>query len=97
MGCSKWDVIEYLGRKEDVCYYLEATAEEARAMAARYAMPTMMWRRDVVRAQDMGRLSRDINLNSDGIRKELSEIEDISQDTIAQIAEMLSAQPSVAT
>ena len=85
---TKWDVTDRLRTKEDVCLYLEACAEEdpGDGSLIRAAL------NDIVRAQNMSRLSRDIGITRKGLYKALSEEGNPSFATVMRITRALGMQ-----
>ena len=85
---TKWDVTDRLRTKEDVCLYLEACAEEdpGDGSLIRAAL------NDIVRAQNMSRLSRDIGITRKGLYKALSEDGNPSFATVMRITRALGMQ-----
>ncbi len=85
---TKWDVTDRLRTKEDVCLYLEACAEDdpGDGSLIRAAL------NDIVRAQNMSRLSRDIGITRKGLYKALSEDGNPSFATVMRITRALGMQ-----
>lgn len=86
---TKWDVTEHLRTREDVCFYLEAAAEEdpGDGSLIRAALS------DVARAQNMSRLALlDAGITRKGLYKALSEDGNPSFATVMKVTRALGLQ-----
>ncbi len=84
----RWDVTDYLRTKEDICYYLEAAAEEdpGDGSLIRVAL------NDIARAQNMSSLAREAGMTREGLYKALSENGNPSFATVMRITRALGMQ-----
>ena len=85
---TRWDVTEHLHTKEDVRLYLAACAEEdpGDGSLIRAAL------NDIVRAQNMSRLAREIGMTREGLYKALSENGNPTFATVMRITRALGMQ-----
>ena len=85
---TRWDVTEHLRTKEDVRLYLAACAEEdpGDGSLIRAAL------NDIVRAQNMSRLAREIGMTREGLYKALSEDGNPTFATVMRITRALGMQ-----
>ena len=85
---TKWDVSEHLRRREDVCHYVQACAEEdpGDGSLIRAAL------NDVARAGNMSSLARDIGMSREGLYKALSVHGDPTFATVMRITRALGMQ-----
>ena len=85
---TRWDVTEHLRTKQDVRLYLAACAEEdpGDGSLIRAAL------NDIVRAQNMSRLAREIGMTREGLYKALSENGNPTFATVMRITRALGMQ-----
>ena len=82
---TKWDVTEHLRTKEDMRLYLEACADEdpGDGSLIRAALS------DIARAEDMGRLAREVGMSREGLSEALSEDGNPTLATVIRITNAL--------
>ena len=82
---TKWDVTEHIRTKEDMRLYLEACADEdpGDGSLIRAALS------DIARAEDMGRLAREVGMSREGLSEALSEDGNPTLATVIRITNAL--------